>query len=291
VDGEKGEIWLDGRLLPWRDATFHIMNQGLHYGMAVFEGERTYAGRIFRLADHTDRLINSALTMGYEIPYSQGEIELATMQVIKASGLRYGYVRPFAWPGGRYMDLLPRDNTVHLAVAVWRPDAGHDPATKARGLQAMISQWRRPDPRALPGNAKSAASWAVSSIVRQKAIQQGFEDAIMLSWNGYLAGTTGANIFLSIDGGLHTPQPAGYIGGFTWKTVMELMARRGIEVVVRTIHPDEIVKAREVFITSTAHEITPITRIDDRKFSVGPLTKLAASDYQEFVHSSGEQIN
>ncbi|EPX85218.1 aminotransferase class IV [Salipiger mucosus] len=286
-----GTIWFDGRLVPWREAQTHVMNQGLHYGATVFEGERTYGGRIFRLTEHTERLIASARAMGYELPYSCGEIELATMQAIKASGLRDGYVRPFAWPGSRYMDLLIRDNEIHLAIAVWGVRAGPDESTRRRGLRLQLSEGRRPDDATLPGAAKSAASWAIGGVVREAAVRAGFDDAIMLNPQGNLAGTTGANLFLGIDGALHTPLPKGYIDGITRRTVIDLMKRRGIEVIERDIAPGEIDSIREAFITGTAAEVTPVTRIGNRSLSIGTFTRKATADYHDLVRSEGELIN
>lgn len=286
-----GTIWFDGKLVPWREAQTHVMNQGLHYGATVFEGERTYGGRIFRLTEHTERLIASASAMGYEIPYTCGEIELATMQTIKASGLHDGYVRPFAWPGSRYMDILPRDNTVHMAIAIWGVRAGPDENTRARGLRLKLSDARRPADSVLPAAAKSAASWAIGGITRQKAVRAGYDDAIMLDPDGNLAGTTGANLFLGIDGALHTPRPKGYIDGITRRTVIGLMRHRGIEVIERTIGPDELARVREAFITGTAAEVMPVTRIEGHNMAIGPFCRQAIADYYDLVHTEGELIN
>lgn len=286
-----GTIWLDGALVPWREAQIHVMNQGLHYGLTVFEGERTYSGRIFQLGAHTERLLTSAEAMGFGIPWSQGEIELATMQAIKASGLRDGYVRPFAWPGSRYMDLLVRDNRIHLAIAVWGVRAGPDESMRRRGLRLLLSPSRRPDASVLPGHAKSAASWAIGGVVRAVAVKAGYDDAIMLNLEGNLAGTTGANLFLGIDGALHTPKPKGYIAGITRGAVIDLMRHRGVDVVERDIAPSELANAREVFMTGTAVEVVPVTKINQRTLPVGRFTRQAVDDYRELVHSEGQRIN
>jgi branched-chain amino acid aminotransferase len=287
----EGAIWLNGQLVPWRSAQTHIMNQGLNYGLTVIEGERTYAGRIFRLREHTERLIASAKAMGFDIPWSRGEIELATMQIIKESGLRYGFVRALAWPGSKHMDLLPRDNDVNLAIAVYGLTAGPDEATRARGLRVTLTPARRPYPDALPGFAKSGASWAIGSISRQRAVRAGFDDAIMLDCDGGLAGTTGANIFLGMGDHVVTPLPIGYCAGITRRTAIELLKDRGIAVVERAVSAGELKQAREVFITGTAAEITPITRIDDRNLPIGPHCQLVMKDYQDLVHVAGELIN
>lgn len=287
----EGTIWFNGRLVPWKEAHVHIMNQGMNYGLTVIEGERTYAGRIFRLTEHTERLIASARAMGFEIPWSRGEIELATMQVIKASNLRQGFVRVMAWPGSRYMDLLPRDNDVNLAIVVYGLTAGPDAATRARGMRVSVTRARRPHPDTHPAVAKSGASWAIGSISRQIAVRNGFDDAIMMDCDGTLAGTTGANIFLGMGDHIVTPIPQGYCSGITRRTAIDLLRHRNVTVVERSVSPSELLEAREVFITGTAAEITPITRIDDRNLLIGPNCHMAMKDYQDLVHVAGELIN
>ncbi|WCK80088.1 aminotransferase class IV [Agrobacterium fabrum] len=285
-----GSIWFNGRLVPWRDANSHIMNQGLHYGMAVFEGERTYGGRIFRLTEHSMRLAASARAMGYEIPYSTGEIEMATMQAIKAADLQEGYVRAFAWPGSRYMDLLPRDNEVNLAIAVWSVQAGPDAKAKAKGLRLKVSAARRPNDSALPGTAKSAASWAIGSISRGAAVKAGYDDALMLDCDGHIAGTTGANIFFVIDGTVHTPKPNAFFAGITRRTVIQLFRQRQIDVYERFIDLAELDQVQEAFITGTATEVTPVTSIESRRMAVGNFCRIAMQDYYDLARSSGELI-
>lgn len=286
-----GTIWFNGRLVAWREARVHIMNQGLNYGLTVIEGERTYAGRIFRLSEHTERLIASARAMGFEIPWSRGEIELATMQVIKASNLRYGFVRVVAWPGSKYLDLLPRDNDVNLAIAVYGLTAGPDEATRARGMRVTLTNARRPHPDSHPAHAKSGASWAIGSISRQLAVRNGFDDAIMRDCDGALAGTTGANIFLGMGDHVVTPAPKGYCAGITRRAAIDLLRARDVRVIERVVSVSELAAAREVFITGTAAEITPITRIDGRDLLIGPNCHIAMKDYRDLVHVAGELIN
>ena len=284
-DDQDGQIWYDGKLVPWRDCNLHMLSHGLHYASCVFEGERVYNGEVFKLREHTQRLIDSAAELGFTIPYTLEEIERATRETVAAQGFADAYVRPAAWRGSEMMGVSAQDTTIHLAIAVWEWPSYFSPEARMKGIRLSISKWRRPDPQTAPVHAKSAGLYMICTLSKHEAEAQGYDDALMFDWRGQVAETTGANIFLVQNGVLHTPTPDCFLDGITRRTVMDLARTRGLEIVERAIMPDDLGKADEVFITGTAAEVTPVSEIGEHNYQVGPITRHLMEDYDKLVRA------
>jgi branched-chain amino acid aminotransferase len=283
-DDRDGTIWFDGKLVKWRDANVHVLTHALHYASSVFEGERIYGGHIFRLREHSQRLIDSAKILGFEIPWTLEQIEAASNETVRASGIQDGYVRPIAWRGAEQMGVSAQLTKIHLAIAVWDDwKAYFTPEARSKGIRMAWSKWARPAPNTAPTAAKCAGLYMICTLSKHAAEAEGFNDALMLDWRGQIAEATGANIFLGIDGVLHTPTPDCFLDGITRRAVMGLAKARQIKVVERAIMPDELGKAQEVFVTGTAAEVTPVTEIGQYKFNVGPITKQLMTDFDKMV--------
>ncbi len=282
-DELEGSIWYNGALTPWKDTKVHVLTHGLHYASCVFEGQRVYDGQIFKLEEHTDRLINSARILDFEIPYTAEQINQANREVVAANRIVDGYVRPVAWRGSEMMGVSAQANTIHLAIAAWQWPSYFSPEARLKGIRMTISPWRRPAPDTAPVHSKAAGLYMICTMSKHAAEAKGYEDALMLDWRGQVAEATGANIFLAIDGVLHTPTPDCFLDGITRRTVIDMARARGIEVVERTIMPEELTKADEVFLTGTAAEVTPVSEIDDYRFTVGPIARQMIEDYDAAV--------
>ncbi len=278
-----GLIWLDGRFVPWRDARVHVLTHGLHYASAVFEGERAYGGRIFKLEEHTERLQNSAKILGMELPYTGPEINRACNATLAEAGIADAYVRPIAWRGSEMMGVSAQDNKIHLAIAVWQWPAYFTPEARLKGIRIDWAEYRRPDPRTAPVHAKAAGLYMICTLSKHRAEGRGFSDALMLDWRGRIAETTGANVFLVQDGEIHTPTPDCFLDGITRRSVIGLAKQRGYKVIERAILPEELKRTDEVFISGTAVEVTPIAEIAGQTFHVGDITKTLMSDYDALV--------
>ncbi|BBK33594.1 branched chain amino acid aminotransferase [Stella humosa] len=285
-DERDGVLWMDGAMVPWRDAKIHVLTHGLHYAGAVFEGERVYGGNIFESEAHTRRLRRSAEILGYEIPYSVAEIEDAKRAVVAALGIADGYVRPVAWRGSEMMGVGAPDARIHLAIAAWDWPSYFSPEARARGIKLTISPWRRPAPNMAPVESKASGLYMICTMSRHAAEKQGFHDALMLDYRGFLAEGTGANLFLAIDGRLHTPTADCFLDGITRRTVMRLARERQIEVVERHVLPDELACASEVFLTGSAAEVTPVGQIDDLTFTPGAMCQALYDDYMALVRGT-----
>jgi branched-chain amino acid aminotransferase len=282
-DDRNGVIWYDGHTLPWRDARLHVLSHALHYASSVFEGERSYGGKIFKLAEHTDRLNASADAMGFEIPYTSEQINDATNALLKTSNIVDGYVRPVAWRGSEMMGVSAQQNTIHLAIAAWEWPSYFLPEARMKGIRLQTAKWKRPSPESAPVHAKAAGLYMICTLSKHAAEKDGFDDALMLDYRGRISEATGANIFLAIDGTLHTPNPDCFLDGITRRTVIDLARARGISVIERAIMPDELASANEVFLTGTAAEVTPVGTIDDTTFQVGEITRQMVEDYDHTV--------
>ena len=284
-DDQDGHIWRDGELVPWRDSRLHVLSHGLHYGSCVFEGERVYDGEVFRLREHTQRLIDSAAALGFELPWSLEELEHATRETVAAQGFADAYVRPVAWRGSEMMGVSAQETTIHVAIAVWEWPSYFSPEARLRGIKLKTADWRRPPPESSPVHAKAAGLYMICTLSKHAAEAEGYDDALMLDWRGRVAETTGANIFLVRDGVLHTPDPDCFLAGITRRSVIELARARGVEVVERAVQPEELAGADEVFVTGTAAEVTPVGVIDDHHFQVGPVTRTLLEDYDKLVRA------
>jgi branched-chain amino acid aminotransferase len=286
-DDRDGTIWWDGSLIPWRDARLHVLSHGLHYASAVFEGERAYNGRIFRLRDHTERLLESGRLLGFTIPWSAAEIDDACNAVLRANTLSDAYVRPIAWRGSEQLAVAARQTRIHLTIAAW-PWPNLFGAERLNGITLDIARWKRPSPETAPTSAKASGLYMIGTLAKHEAEAAGFNDALMYDWRGFIAEATGANIFLVIDGALHTPIPEGFLDGITRRTVMSLARQRQISVVERAILPEELAKASEVLLVGTAAEVTPVRRIGPHCYTPGQITETLCKDYEILVRQSPE---
>jgi len=287
-DDRDGWIWFDGKLVPWREANIHVLTHALHYASSVFEGQRAYGGKIFRLSDHSRRLRRSAEILGFELPWTVEEIDAACNEVLKANNLTSAYVRPVAWRGSEQMGVSAQRTKPHLAVAAWEWGKYFDPALAERGIRLDVSPWRRPAPYTAPTEAKASGLYMICTMAKHHAENRGFNDALMFDWRGRVAEATGANAFFVKDGALHTPTPDCFLNGITRQTVIELAQKRGIEVVERPIWPEELESFEQFFLTGSAAEVTHVGSAGPWNFEVGELSRQLARDYDDLVN--GRQV-
>ena len=278
-DNRPGVIWYDGKLVPWADATLHVLSHGLHYASCVFEGERSYGGVIYKGTEHSERLKASANMLDFEIPFSVAEIDAAKRLVLEKNGQKDAYLRPVAWRGSEMMGVSAQHNKIHLAIASWEWPSYFDPAERLKGLRLDLATYRRPDPATIPCKAKAAGLYMICTISKHTAERKGYADAMMLDWQGRVAECTGANIFFIKDGKIHTPTADCFLDGITRRSAIALAKKRGIEVVERRIMPDELSSFIECFITGTAAEVTPVSEIAAWRFTPGAITKQLMDDY------------
>ena len=283
-DDRDGLIWLDGKLVPWREANVHVLTHALHYASSVFEGQRAYAGEIFRLTDHSRRLRKSGELLGFEIPFSVEEIDQACRDVLAANKLEDAYMRPLAWRGSEQMGVSAQKSKIHLAIATWYWGAYFGEEALMKGLRLDISPWRRPAPYTAPTESKASGLYMICTLARHQAQAKGYDDALMFDWRGQVAEGTGANVFFVRDGSLHTPIPDCFLDGITRQTVIELARKRGIEVQERVIWPEELESFEQMFLTGSAAEVTPVAEAGPWRFEVGEMTRLLRKDYLDLVH-------
>jgi branched-chain amino acid aminotransferase len=283
-DDRDGWIWLDGKLVPWREANVHVLTHALHYASSVFEGQRAYGGEIFRLSDHSRRLKRSGELLGFEIPYSVEEIDAACREVLAANKLEDAYMRPLAWRGSEQMGVSAQKSKIHLSIACWYWGAYFGDEAAQKGLRLDISPWRRPAPYTAPTESKASGLYMICTLARHQAQAKGFEDALMFDWRGQVAEGTGANVFFVKDGALHTPTPDCFLNGITRQTVIELARKRGIEVHERAIWPEELEGFEQFFLTGSAAEVTPVASAGPWSFEVGDLTMQLRRDYLDLVN-------
>ena len=288
-DDRDGLIWFDGAMVPWREAKLHVLSHGLHYASGVFEGERSYSGHIFKLREHTDRLIRSGQLLGFEIPYSADQIDAACQDVLAANGLTDGYVRPIAWRGTEQLSVSAQQTKIHLAIACWAwPNLFG--ADRMKGVRLGMAQWRRPHPQTAPTASKAAGLYMIGTLSKHAAEAEGWDDALMLDWRGQVSEATGANVFLVINGEVHTPTPDCFLDGITRRTVMSLARRRQMKVVERAIEEQELASASEVFLAGTAAEVTPVRQIGEHRYTPGPITETLLRDYEALVRMPPEEV-
>ena len=264
-DQLEGFIWMNGEFIKWADAKVHVLTHSLHYGGAVFEGERAYGGEIFKLTEHSQRLHESAKILGYTIPYSVAEIDEACSTLLKMQGFEDAYVRPIAWRGSEQTSVAAQNNRIHCAVAIWQWPSYFDAEQKMKGLRLDWADYRRPDPKTAPSKSKASGLYMICTM------------------SGQVAEATGANVFFVKDGKLHTPTADCFLDGITRRTVMELARERGIEVVERAIWPEELAGFEECFLTGSAAEVTPISEVGEYRFAVGAISKTLVQAYADAV--------
>ena len=282
-DDRDGWIWLDGQFVPWREAKAHVLTHALHYASSVFEGERMYGGEIFKLTEHTERLFRSAEILDFTIPSTVSQIDEACKQTCIRNGLDDCYVRPIAWRGSEIMGVSAQASTIHVAVAAWEWPSYFDPALKAKGIALSWAKYRRPAPETAPTAAKAAGLYMICTISKHAAEREGFADALMLDYRGYVAEATGANVFFVRDGVLHTPTPDCFLDGITRRSVIALAEAKGLTVVERHIQPEELSGFSECFIVGTAAEVTPVSQVGEYRFTPSALSLGLMDDYARLV--------
>ena len=282
-DERDGTIWMNGKMLPWADAKLHVLSHGLHYASSVFEGERAYGGVIFKSHEHSERFLNSARVLDFTIPYSADELDRIKAEVVAANKQTDCYVRPIAWRGSEMMAVAAQNSTINVAIAVWAWPSMFDMATKMAGIRLDIAEYRRPDPLTAPCHAKAAGLYMICTISKHAAERRGYADAMMLDWMGRVAECTGANIFFTQGGAIHTPIADCFLDGITRRTVIDLAKRRGLEVIERRIMPDELDAFEECFICGTGAEVTPVSEIGPYRFTPGAISRQLVEDYSAEV--------
>jgi branched-chain amino acid aminotransferase len=279
-----GYIWMDGKLVDWRDANIHVLSHALHYASSVFEGARCYDNHPFKIHEHNERLLNSAALMGMKPEWSADELDEIVNETIKANGYEDCYIRPVMWRGSEQMGVSAPSPVIHLAVAVWSWPSYFTPEMRMKGIRLEFSQWKRPSPETIPCAAKAAGLYMICTLSKDQAERNGYEDALMMDYKGRVAEATGANVFLYRERALHTPIPDCILNGITRQTVIELARERGIEVIEREIMPDELGDFEQVFLTGTAAEVTPVSEIGPHKYKVGDVCQTMMRDYDDLVH-------
>jgi len=283
-DKRSGKIWLNAQLVDWRDANVHLLSHGLHYASCVFEGERVYGGKIFKLEEHTKRLFHSAKRMEIKMPYSEEEINNASKEIVVIQKVKDGYVRPVVWRGSEMMAISAQKNKIHVAIATWEWGSYFDPQLKLKGIKLNISSWRRPAPNSVPWDTKASGLYMICTLSKHEAESKGFTDSLMLDHEGNIAEATGANIFFKDNSGtLHTPIPDSFLDGITRRCVIQIAMSKGIKIVERKIKPEDMSGFVSCFLTGTAAEITPVSQIDKFNFTVCDVIKDLSESYQNLA--------
>ena len=283
-DKREGKIWYNSELVDWQDVKLHVLSHGLHYASFVFEGLRVYDGEIFKLEEHTERLFHSAKRMDIEIPYSKDEINNATEKTVSAQNVKNGYVRPFAWRGSEMMAVSAQQTKIHVAIASWEWGTYFDPKLKTEGIKLNISKWRRPAPNTIPWDTKASGLYMICTLSKHEAEKQGFTDSLMLDHEGNVAEATGANIFFKDKNGeLHTPPQDCFLDGITRRTVIEIAKSKNIKISERKISPNELSSFDGCFLTGTAAEVTPISKIAEHTYKVCNLILDLSASYEKLV--------
>jgi len=286
-----GFIWYDGKIVPWRDATTHVLTHSLHYGLAVFEGERAYntdvGTAVFRLREHTDRLFNSAHIYQMQVPYDRETIMEATLEVVRRNQLESCYIRPLLFYGSEKMGVSPKGATVHVAIAAWPWGAYLGEEALAQGIRVKISSYARQHVNVTMPRAKVASTYANSILANTEAIEHGYDEAILLDTDGFVAEGSGENIFIVKNGVLYEPEIASALTGITRDSVHAIAADLGLQVHTRRLTRDDLYIADEAFFTGTAAEVTPIREIDNRRIgqgSRGPVTEKLQKAFFDVVN-------
>ena len=291
-----GYIWYDGKLVPWRSATTHVLTHSLHYGLGIFEGLRAYktpkGTAIFRLKEHTQRMLNSAHIYMMKIPYGLDELMEAQKEVVRANRLESCYVRPIAFYGSEKMGVSPKGASVHVAIAAWPWGAYLGPEALAKGIRVKTASFARHHVNVTMARAKFAATYANSILANQEAVEHGYDEALLLDVDGFVAEGAGENIFIVKNGKLYEPEIASALMGITRDTVITLARERGYEVVSQRLTRDDVYIADEAFFSGTAAEITPIQSLDGRVIGAGrcgPITKKIQKAFFDLVNGKSKR--
>ena len=268
-DKRSGKIWFNNKLVEWQDARVHVISHGMHYASLVFEGLRVYNKKIFKLEDHTKRLFHSARRLDIQVPYSEKELNEATLKLVDEQQIQNGYIRPFIWRGSEMMGVSAQKTKINVAIAIWDWPAYFDVKLKQKGIKLNISRWQRPPQNSSPWNTKAAGLYMICTLSKHEAEKKGYTDSLMLDHEGNVAEATGANVFFKDkNGSLHTPIPDSFLDGITRRTVIEIAKSKKINVIERKIKPDELENFEGCFLTGTAAEVTPVSQIEKFTFNV-----------------------
>lgn len=284
-DDRDGHIWMDGGFVPWREAKVHFLTHCLHYGSGVFEGIRCYNGKIFKLSEHNQRLIDGCKTMDMKFPFTLDEINQACIDTIKKNNITDGYLRPLAWRGAEQMGVTAQLAKIHVGIAAWEWPSYFPKELRENGIKLVTSRWRRPAPDNAPVHVKAVGLYMICTLSKHDAERAGCHDALMHDYRGRIAELTGANFFMVKNGEIHTPEPDCFLNGITRQTVIALAKDNGFKVIERAIMPDELKDADECFATGTAAEVTAIGQIDGKTYAVGPVTRKLRDDYEKLVRA------
>ena len=286
-----GIIWRDGEMIDWREADTHVLTHTLHYGAGVFEGVRAYDAKqgtsIFRLQEHTKRLLNSAKIIGMKVPFTFEQINQAQIDVVKANDMKYGYIRPMCFYGSEGMGLRADNLRVHCIVAAWEWGAYMGKECLENGIRVKTSSYTRHHVNATMCKAKVNGHYVNSMLALQEAAQDGYDEALLLDPQGFVAEGSGENVFIVRDDVLYTPELSSALDGITRKTIIGLATEMQVPVVEKQISRDEVYIADEAFFTGTAAEVTPIRELDNRPIGAGtrgPITEKLQSKYFQIVH-------
>ena len=289
-DQRDGSLWFDGKMVPWGGARIHVLTHGLHYASCVFEGERMYSGRIYKLKEHTARLFKSAEILGMKIPYTEDVINKACMEACEVMGFTDAYIRPVAWRGSEMMAVAAQATKIHVAIAAWQWGSYFDPKEKMKGIRLDVSDWRRPAPDTAPTSAKASGLYMICTMSKHAAEAKGYADAMMFDYRGYVAEATGANMFFVKDDKLYTPTPDCFLNGITRKSVIALAKARQIPVIEKHIEKNELDGFTECFLTGSAAEVTPVSEIGPWKFKPGKITETLLTDYHADVNAEVSSV-
>jgi branched-chain amino acid aminotransferase len=291
-----GFIWQDGKLVPWREATTHVLTHSLHYGMSVFEGVRAYkterGGAIFRLEDHTNRLFNSAHIFQMAMPFDKATINEAHKEVLRANELEAGYLRPIAFYGSEKMGVSPKGAKVHVVIAAWPWGAYLGEDGLERGIRVKVSSYTRHHVNISMVRAKASGHYINSILANNEVTNEGYDEAMLLDPEGYVAEGAGENLFIVKQGKLYTPDLTSCLEGITRATVLQIAAELGLSVQEKRITRDEVYCCDEAFFTGTAAEVTPIRELDGRQIGIGrrgPITAQIQAKYFDVVNGRSVQ--
>ena len=295
---EVGKIWMNGKLVPIKDAKVHVLTHALHYSTSIFEGIRCYdtpnGSAIFRLPEHVDRFFNSAKLYGMKIPYSKKQISNAIIKTVKASKLKQCYIRPLAYYGYGTMGLTPLKNKVDVSISCWEWKMGESKAGKFSGARCKISKWIRIDSRSQPMQAKSAANYSNAALARVEALKAGYDEAIMLNNRGHVAEGSAENIFVIKNGKITTPPlSADILDGITRNSAIQMIKASGKKINEKNITVKNLLAADEIFMTGTAAEVKSVTRVNRTKIGsgkIGPITKELQSSFMDAVMGKNKKF-
>ncbi|MDA9231468.1 branched-chain amino acid aminotransferase [Rickettsiales bacterium] len=287
-DKRDGFIWYNGDFVDWKDAKVHVLNHGLHYASSVFEGERIYDKKIFECSWHSERLHQSANYLGFKIPYSVEQLDKFKKETAKKQNIIDGYMRVFAWRGSDKMAISAQNNFIHTAIACWPWPPYYSDEARRRGVRLKFAKYQRPDPKTAPVSAKAAGLYMICTISKHEAEDEGYNDALMLDHEGFLAEATGANLFLVMKNNeLHTPSADRFLNGITRQTIIKIAQENSIKVVERRIKPEELEDAKDAFLTGSAAEVTRIGEVNNQYFypKISDITTLLTDKYHQLVRS------